>query len=269
MSLTTDYARLKASLPAATVLFLTVGDFHETYMDDATLAAPLLRISLTKRNGVPMCGFPTHSAQLYLRRLVAAGKTVAVANSHGLTHELDRVLGDFQPVQLSLPILIAPPPPSVTPPPSPTIAQLKARGAAAMKNLTGFIGHAQRRVVTDHIREAEERQHFVEVMERLATTVATMPRTYHQNGKGDQAIAYLHYFTRGTDIWITEKDQGSPADAADEFQSQAYGFVRHGHMPDCADTGYVSLPEILSCGAELDFHFTPTTLSAIKAGFPD
>jgi hypothetical protein len=149
------------------------------------------------------------------------------------------------------------------PPPPPTIAQTIAAGLASLDKLKGFIGPDQRRTVAHLIRHSEEREWFAETMARLAATVATMPVTYQQDGLGDAAVAHLHYFTAGSDAWITEKDKGAPGDAPEDFQVQAYGFVRHASMPDCAETGYVSIPELLACGAELDFHFPPTTLAAI------
>jgi hypothetical protein len=163
------------------------------------------------------------------------------------------------PTISELPNLFPPAPP---PPPSPR--QIIAAGMAALDQLKGFIGPSQRRTVTDLIRHSEEREWFADCMARLAATVAAMPVTYQQDGLGDAAVAHLHYFTSGTDAWITEKDKGAPGDAPEDFQVQAFGFVRHARWPDDAETGYVSIPELLACGAELDFHFDPTTLAAIR-----
>lgn len=41
--------------------------------------------------------------------------------------------------------------------------------------------------------------------------------------------------------------------------------TRFAHMPDCAETGYISLPEMLKAGAELDFHWTAKTLAEIAS----
>lgn len=66
-----------------TVLLFRVGDFFETFEDDAKTASRVLGITLTKRaNGkaghVPLAGFPHHSIDTYLPRLVKAGLRVAV-----------------------------------------------------------------------------------------------------------------------------------------------------------------------------------------------
>lgn len=88
-----------------------------------------------------------------------------------------------------------------------------------------------------------------------------MPGTYDQDGLGDQAMAFLHYFTRSADFWIIEKDTGAASDQPEDYQAQAFGLVRiAGNLPEL---GYVSLPEILRAGAELDLHFEPTRVREI------
>jgi len=62
------------------ILFFRMGDFYEMFFDDAKEAAPILDITLTARQGMPMCGVPYHAAQVYLDRLLAAGKRVAVCD---------------------------------------------------------------------------------------------------------------------------------------------------------------------------------------------
>jgi len=89
-----------------------------------------------------------------------------------------------------------------------------------------------------------------------------MPETYGQDGKGSAAVVFLHYFTGGCDFYLTEKDRGDPDDAPEDFQSQAFGLANLGQG---GELGYISLPEILSCGAELDFHWEPKTLEEIGA----
>ena len=62
------------------ILFYRMGDFYEMFYDDAKVAAPILDIALTARQGMPMCGVPYHAAQAYLDKLLAAGKRVAVCD---------------------------------------------------------------------------------------------------------------------------------------------------------------------------------------------
>jgi len=80
--LMTQYNALKAEYPEALLLF-RVGDFYETFGDDAVAASKALDIVLTKRaNGaassIPLAGFPHHSLDAYMPRLVRAGFKVAI-----------------------------------------------------------------------------------------------------------------------------------------------------------------------------------------------
>jgi DNA mismatch repair protein MutS len=75
-----QYQRLRKSVPPDTFLLFRLGDFYEMFFDDAKEASALLNVALTKRNGVPMCGVPYHAAQGYIRRLIQAGRRVAVCD---------------------------------------------------------------------------------------------------------------------------------------------------------------------------------------------
>jgi DNA mismatch repair protein MutS len=77
-----QYNEIKAKYPDAILLF-RVGDFFETFGEDAVRAASILGITLTKRaNGaashVELAGFPHHALETYLPKLVKAGQRVAV-----------------------------------------------------------------------------------------------------------------------------------------------------------------------------------------------
>ncbi|MEC7260757.1 MAG: DNA mismatch repair protein MutS, partial [Bacteroidota bacterium] len=79
-----QYSEIKSKHPDAMLLF-RVGDFYETFGQDAILASKILGIVLTKRsNGaasnVELAGFPHHSLETYLPKLVSAGCRVAVCD---------------------------------------------------------------------------------------------------------------------------------------------------------------------------------------------
>ncbi len=78
-----QYTTIRRSLPDDVLLMFRLGDFYELFFEDAKEAAPILDVALTKRNGMPMCGVPHHSAQGYIGRLVKAGKRVAIAEQKG------------------------------------------------------------------------------------------------------------------------------------------------------------------------------------------
>ena len=77
-----QYIEMKQKHPDAVLLF-RVGDFYETFSDDAIAASEILGITLTRRaNGsaqhVELAGFPHHALDTYLPKLVRAGKRVAI-----------------------------------------------------------------------------------------------------------------------------------------------------------------------------------------------
>ena len=79
-----QYNSIKAKYPDALLLF-RVGDFYETFGEDAIKASGILGIVLTKRrNGaasfVELAGFPHHSLDTYLPKLVRAGYRVAICD---------------------------------------------------------------------------------------------------------------------------------------------------------------------------------------------
>ena len=79
-----QYNAIKAKHPGALLLF-RVGDFYETFGEDAIKASKVLDIVLTKRaNGlashIELAGFPHHSLDSYLPKLVRAGNRVAICD---------------------------------------------------------------------------------------------------------------------------------------------------------------------------------------------
>lgn len=78
-----QYAAVKAKYPD-TILLFRMGDFYETFDDDAKTTAKVLGITLTRRNNganageTPLAGFPHHALETYLPKLLKAGLRVAV-----------------------------------------------------------------------------------------------------------------------------------------------------------------------------------------------
>ncbi len=65
------------------ILFYRMGDFYELFGDDAIVSSKVLGITLTRRNNgksgqTPLCGFPHHSAERYVPKMVNAGYKVAI-----------------------------------------------------------------------------------------------------------------------------------------------------------------------------------------------
>ncbi|MDR2481950.1 MAG: DNA mismatch repair protein MutS [Spirochaetaceae bacterium] len=73
----TQYWRIKQQY-SGDILFFRLGDFYEMFAGDAIEVSALLNLTLTSRNGLPMCGVPHHSARPYIARLLKHGKKVAL-----------------------------------------------------------------------------------------------------------------------------------------------------------------------------------------------
>jgi hypothetical protein len=123
----------------------------------------------------------------------------------------------------------------------------------AREILCGFVGTHQQFALKLGLC-GEENAFFSSLIDRLQKRIADMPKTYEQEGKGDDAIVYLHYFRGGADWYITEKDK-------EARQLQAFGLADLGYG---SELGYISIVDLVRLNVELDLHFEPKTLGEIK-----
>jgi hypothetical protein len=130
-------------------------------------------------------------------------------------------------------------------------------------NLAHFIGRSQLATIRAALH-GEEGEFFRAMLKTLTATIAGMPNAYDTDGRGDGATAILHYFTPSSDWWIVEKDAGSADDPVPGMQVQAFGFACLNGDTDNAESGYISIAELIAYGAELDLYWTPKTLGEIK-----
>ncbi|MDR1785820.1 MAG: DNA mismatch repair protein MutS [Spirochaetaceae bacterium] len=77
-----QYQSIKEQHPGE-VLFFRLGDFYEMFNEDAVEVSRLLNLTLTQRQGRPMCGVPFHAAKVYIARLLRAGKKIALCEQIG------------------------------------------------------------------------------------------------------------------------------------------------------------------------------------------
>ena len=75
-----QYRSLKISLPRGMILFMLLGDYYETFGEDAYVSSPILGSYLRLRGINPMCGFHRDNISTALAKLVRSGKSVALAN---------------------------------------------------------------------------------------------------------------------------------------------------------------------------------------------
>ena len=139
------------------------------------------------------------------------------------------------------------------------------------KIIKDFIPPVQLEVINGSIEHEE-------VLHRLENIFKTMPVTYSQDGLGNQAIVFLHYFHGGSDWYITEKD-------SEDEQHQAFGYTILNGDEENAEWGYISIEELkdtkpsmviksidrsfrTKTTIELDFYFTPKPLYEITKDEP-
>ncbi len=75
-----QYHGLRREVPADALLLFRLGDFYEMFFGDAEEGARLLDLTLTQRQGTPMCGIPHHAAEGYIAQLLKAGRRVAICD---------------------------------------------------------------------------------------------------------------------------------------------------------------------------------------------
>lgn len=177
-----------------------------------------------------------------------------------IEQEKERLLRDLAEAD---PISMLGGPPFV-PPPSPDT--LRRLGIAAHKKLERFMPRSQWLAVKDYMLPTnEEAPWFHQKMCDLAFLIDHMPRVGDQvqlGSKIEEHIVHLHYFRGSTDIYISELDPGAEGDTEECFMGQCFGY---GDLFGTGgEFGYFSIPEITKAGTELDFHFTPQSVTQLQ-----
>ena len=137
-----------------------------------------------------------------------------------------------------------------------------ARLLASPGLLSHFMPTAQRAVLFQGLA-SEEANAIADQVLAIAEKIRTMPMTYDQDGKGDAAVAHLHYFRGGVDAWVTERDMGMSREEPIGEQLQAFGFMSLGD-PQNAELGYIGIADLIDNQVELDLHWEPKTIGEIK-----
>ncbi len=128
--------------------------------------------------------------------------------------------------------------------------------------LQSFIGPRQAACIRSLMR-GEEGEWFRAKIQELQALVDSMPVSYETEPSENTpyvapTVARLHYFRGSADAWIVELDCGAADDTPADYQRQAWGKVDLGYG---AELGYISIPELLNAGMELDLHWQPRPVS--------
>lgn len=128
-------------------------------------------------------------------------------------------------------------------------------------NLNQFVGRNQLQCMRECCNR-EEGNHFKAMIYDLKNTIASMPKTYETEGKGNEATVSLHYFKGGSDWYIIERD-------SENEQLQAFGFACLNGDYEMAELGYINIQELIRHNVELDLYYHPETLASVKQRFSD
>ena len=123
-------------------------------------------------------------------------------------------------------------------------------------SLSKFICPAQLSVF-NQLKRGEEGEFFREKEKEIIEVLETIPSLYEQENLGDKALYFLHYFAGGSASWYIS-EIGEPDE---EGNIIAFGYADLGYG---GELGYISITELLSVGAEMDFYWTAKTLKEIK-----
>lgn len=97
-----QYYDIRAQHPGIT-LFFRLGDFYEMFDEQAKEISALLGLTLTARNGTPMCGIPYHAANTYITRLLAAGKKIGICEQTSAVMDKNTKLFERKVVRIITP----------------------------------------------------------------------------------------------------------------------------------------------------------------------
>ncbi len=125
---------------------------------------------------------------------------------------------------------------------------MKTQSFQIPREFRGLINIRQAAAI-NHILRGEEGRGMLDILHHTAAQIIATPAIMANDGQGTGALARLHYFTAGCDWWISELDRTS---------GEAFGLCDLGM--GFPELGSVYLSELISCGAELDLHFTPRPL---------
>lgn len=97
-----QYYDIRAQYPGI-ILFFRLGDFYEMFDEQAKEVSALLGLTLTARNGTPMCGIPYHAANTYITRLLSAGKKIGICEQTSSVMDKNTKLFERKVIRLITP----------------------------------------------------------------------------------------------------------------------------------------------------------------------
>lgn len=131
--------------------------------------------------------------------------------------------------------------------------------------LSNFIGYAQRMCIKELVM-GEEGDVISSQVIRLAEIIQAMPKTYETTTiEMADKVVHLHYFGKGVDAWIVERDVDDTLEGLGLGQQiQAYGKISlQGEGWDGGEWGYIDIATLIRLGIEIDLYWEPKTVREI------
>ena len=133
--------------------------------------------------------------------------------------------------------------------------------------LANFINYPQRLCLLEQLH-GEEGEAIADLVLQIAEAIKATPKTYDTNfiDTPDKTV-HLHYFGKGVDAWIVERDKGdTPEGTGLGTQLQAYGKISlQGEGWDGAEWGYIDIATMIRLGVEIDLYWSPSTVREVDS----
>lgn len=122
-----------------------------------------------------------------------------------------------------------------------------------LKSILAFVPRQQALALLE-LMHSEDAQSYARAIENVKAVIDSMPTSGQQDGKGDQAVAYLHYFGGVQKYYVTEKGEVDE----DFGQQLSFGLINDGQW---AELSYIDIEPLTHGGYELDLNWSPKTVA--------
>lgn len=130
-----------------------------------------------------------------------------------------------------------------------------------------FISYPQRLCLLEQLR-GEEGECVGDLVLGIVRNIQETPKTYETESIDTQdKVVHLHYFGKGVDAWIVERDVGDALEGDGLGQQlQAFGKITtQGQGWKDAEWGYIDVDTLIRLGIEIDLYWTPQTVREIES----
>lgn len=136
---------------------------------------------------------------------------------------------------------------------------LKNKAMVAAISVEPFVPNFQWRALIT-LCKGDRADHYHNVFVKLSEQILSIPAVDSQTGKGDETTVYLHYTKNITDLYIIERDIEDG-----DCEPFGYGYAVVNDDVSDIDIEFISIPDFIKRGFQLDLSFKPSTWGEVKA----